>query len=70
MLTAWSNFAKFGDPNGAAGAAPLGVDGSTWQPYTAATPQFMVWKLDDAEAEASAMGEPLVAPRPAFGARP
>jgi hypothetical protein len=30
----------------------------------------MVWKLNEAEAEDSAMGEPLVAPRPAFGARP
>ena len=62
MLTAWSNFAKYADPNG--------PDGGEWAPYTAATPQFMVFKLDDAGVEASAMGEPLVAPRPAFGARP
>ena len=64
MLTAWSNFAKYADPNGA------GQDlGAVWTPYTAATPEFMVFKLDDADAEASAMGEPLVAPRPAFGPR-
>jgi hypothetical protein len=30
----------------------------------------MVWKLNDADVEDSALGEPLVAPRPAFGARP
>ena len=29
----------------------------------------MVFKLDGNDAEASAMGEPLVAPRPAFGPR-
>ncbi|MCR4824807.1 MAG: carboxylesterase family protein [Bacteroidales bacterium] len=58
MLTAWSDFAKYGDPNG--------PEGGAWTPYTAAKPEFMVWKLDDAEAEASAMGEPLAAPRPAF----
>ena len=59
MLTAWSNFAKFGDPNG--------PEGGVWTPYTAAKPEFMVWKLDETDAEASAMGEPLVPPRPAFG---
>ena len=65
MLTAWSNFAKYADPNGP------GQDlGAVWTPYTAATPEFMVFKLDESDAEASAMGEPLVAPRPAFGPRP
>ena len=65
MLTAWSNFAKYADPNGP------GQDlGAVWTPYTAATPEFMVFKLDGNDAEASAMGEPLVAPRPAFGPRP
>ena len=59
MLTAWTNFAKYGDPNG--------PEGGVWTPYTAAKPEFMVWKLDEADAEASAMGEPLVPPRPAFG---
>ena len=62
MLTAWSNFAKYSDPNG--------PDGGVWAPYTAATPKFMVWKLDDADAEASEFGEPLTPPRPAMGARP
>ena len=57
MLTAWSNFAKYADPNG--------PDGGEWTPYTKAKPEFMVWKLDDADAEDSAMGEPLVPPRPA-----
>ena len=65
MLTAWSNFAKYADPNGP------GQDlGAVWTPSTAATPEFMVFKLDDNDAEASAMGEPLAAPRPAFGPRP
>ncbi len=58
-ITAWSNFAKYGDPNG--------PDGGEWTPYTAAKPEFMVWKLDEADAEASAMGQPQVPPRPAFG---
>ncbi|MBO4657834.1 MAG: carboxylesterase family protein [Bacteroidales bacterium] len=62
MLTAWSNFAKYSDPNG--------PEGGVWAPYTAATPKFMVWKLDDADAEASEFGEPLTPPRPAMGARP
>jgi para-nitrobenzyl esterase len=62
MLTAWSNFAKYSDPNG--------PDGGDWKPYTAAGPQFMVFKLDEAEAEASAVGEPLTPSRPAFGQRP
>ena len=59
MLTAWSNFAKYGDPNG--------PDGGVWTPYTAEKPEFMVWKLDEADAEASEMGQPQVPPRPAFG---
>ena len=51
MLTAWTNFAKYGDPNGANGGA--------WTPYTKATPDFMLFKLDEAEAEASEMGDPI-----------
>ena len=58
MLTAWSNFAKCGDPNG-----PDGPD--AWTPLTAAKPEFMVFRLDDGDAVASAMGEPLRAPAPA-----
>ena len=61
MLTAWSNFAKYSDPNG--------PDGGEWTPYTAAKPEFMVWKLDENDAEASAIGEPLTPPRPAMGTR-
>ena len=61
MLTAWSNFAKYSDPNG--------PDGGEWTPYTAAKPEFMVWKLNEADAEDSAMGEPQVPPRPEMGAR-
>jgi carboxylesterase type B len=33
MLTAWSNFAKYSDPNGA--------NGGDWKPYTAENQQFM-----------------------------
>ena len=62
MLTAWSNFAKYGEPNAPGEEA--------WTPYTAAKPEFMVFKLDESDAEASAMGQPLVAPRPVFGPRP
>ena len=61
MLTAWSNFAKYGDPNG--------PDGGEWTPYTAAKPEFMVWKLDENDAEASEIGEPLTPPRPTMGTR-
>ena len=50
-LTYWTNFAKYGDPNG--------PEGGEWTPYTAEEPEFMVFKLDEADVEASAMGEPL-----------
>ena len=62
MLTAWSNFAKYADPNG--------PEGGEWTPYTAGKPEFMVWKLNEVDEEDSAMGEPQTPPRPAFGARP
>jgi len=51
MLTAWTNFAKYSDPNGA--------EGGEWAPCTAANPDFMVFKLDANDAEASAMGQPI-----------
>ncbi len=52
MLTAWSNFAKYGDPNG--------KDGGVWAPYSTDNAKFMVFKLDDKDQEASEMGEPLL----------
>ncbi|MBQ2127806.1 MAG: carboxylesterase family protein, partial [Prevotella sp.] len=38
MLTAWTNFAKYGDPNGA--------EEGEWTPCTAESPQFMLFQLD------------------------
>lgn len=35
----WTNFAKFGDPNG--------KDGGPWNPYTAGHPEFMVFDADE-----------------------
>jgi len=55
MLTAWTNFAKYGDPNGNAEGAGLG-----WTPCTEEAPQFMLFKLDANDAEASQMGEPIL----------
>ena len=55
MITAWTNFAKYSDPNGEDGKA-LG-----WTTCTAENPQFMLFKLDANDAEASEMGEPIVA---------
>jgi para-nitrobenzyl esterase len=59
MLTAWTNFAKYSDPNGPKGGA--------WQPCTEKNPKFMVFKLDDKDAEASFLGEPEKAPNQGFG---
>ena len=59
MLTAWSNFAKYGDPNG--------KDGGDWKPVTAAQKDYMVFCLDENDQEASFIGEPKKAPRPSFG---
>ncbi len=50
MLTAWSNFAKYGDPNGA--------NGGDWKPFTEQNQQFMIFKLDENDAEASELGNP------------
>ena len=47
MITAWSNFAKYSDP------------GLGWEPCTAAKPDFMVFRLDENDAEASFLGTPL-----------
>ncbi len=47
MLTAWTDFAKYSNPNGKG-------DG-IWTPCTAEKPQFMIFKLDDKDSEASGM---------------
>ena len=64
MLTAWTNFAKYSNPNG---------DGEStldWTPYTKESPLFMLFKLDDSDQEKSEMGEPII-PEPApMPARP
>lgn len=41
MVDCWTNFAKYGDPNG--------KDGGEWTPYTKATPEFMVFDADDTD---------------------
>ncbi|MBR4265885.1 MAG: carboxylesterase family protein [Bacteroidales bacterium] len=51
MLTIWTNFAKYGDPNGA--------NGGDWKPYTSETKEFMRFKLNAQDAEDSSLGEPL-----------
>ena len=51
MLTAWTNFAKFGDPNG--------QQGGEWTPCTGDNPRFMIFKLDENGVENSEMGDPL-----------
>ncbi|MBQ3926455.1 MAG: carboxylesterase family protein, partial [Bacteroidaceae bacterium] len=63
MLTAWTNFAKYSDPNG--------PQGGNWAPCTEKTPKFMVFKLNEQDAEASVFGDPEKAPQqggfPGFG---
>ena len=49
MLTAWTYFAKYSNPNGA-------QDGN-WKPLTKKDPSFMVFKLDQNDAEASEFGK-------------
>lgn len=51
MLTAWSNFAKYANPNG--------PDRGDWVPYTKEHPVFQVFQLNDKDEEASFIGEPL-----------
>ena len=79
MLTAWSNFAKYSDPNGRSSESrQTGLDGRVatdegeangspdaksalgWTPCTAENPTFMLFKLDDKDAEASEMGAPIL----------
>jgi para-nitrobenzyl esterase len=52
MLTDWTNFVKYSDPNGAKGSKGLG-----WAPCTEKSPKFMLFKLNDKDAEASEMGD-------------
>jgi para-nitrobenzyl esterase len=59
MLTAWTNFAEYSDPNG--------PKGGEWAPCTEQNPKFMVFKLNDKDAEASVFGEPEIAPQQGFG---
>ena len=51
MLTYWSNFAKYSNPNG--------PDGGDWKPFTTENKQYMRFQLNEQEAEASSLGEPL-----------
>ena len=51
MITAWTNFAKYSDPNGPAGGE--------WTPCTKENDDFMIFQLDSSDAEASGMGQPI-----------
>ena len=51
MLTAWTNFCKYGDPNG--------PDGGEWAPCTKDNPNFMVFKLDENDVENSEFTQPI-----------
>ena len=46
----WTNFAKFGDPNG--------KDGGVWTPYTAGSPEFMVLDANENNALCSMTATP------------
>ncbi len=59
MLTAWTNFAKYSNPNGP-------KDGA-WKPLTKKDGSFMLFKLNDKDVEASEVGAPI---KPAGGNRP
>lgn len=49
MITRWTNFAAYGNPNGAGE--------ETWKPCTASEPYSWVFKLDDSDAVASGMSK-------------
>lgn len=48
MITCWTNFVKYKNPNGQ-------KDGA-WTPCTEASPEYMIFKIDDNDKVASAMG--------------
>ena len=48
MITCWTNFAKYGDPNG---KGP-----QVWTPFMADSQEFMIFKIDENDEVASAMG--------------
>ena len=61
MLTAWTNFAKYSDPNGNPSAdAQNAAPSMGWNTCTNEAPLFMLFKLDANDAEASEMGEPIL----------
>ena len=50
MVYCWTNFAKYGDPNG--------EGEKIWQPFTEGNQQFMLFKTDD-QKNTSFLGQPL-----------
>ena len=60
MLTAWTTFAKYGDPNGKAEDGKSG-DSTQWTPCTREHPDFMLFKLDADNQDDSKMGTPIKA---------
>ncbi len=51
MIDAWTNFAKYSDPNGS--------EGGVWTPYTSQYTDYMIFKLDSDGNEASSIGQPV-----------
>ena len=56
MLTAWTNFAKYSNPNG--------QEDGVWKTCTEENPQFMLFKLDEKDKESSEMGDPILPEMP------
>ncbi|MCF0189888.1 MAG: carboxylesterase family protein [Marinilabiliaceae bacterium] len=63
MLTYWTNFVKYSNPNGQDGTG-------AWTPCTKASPDFMIFKLDEKDNEASSMGTPMVGEPQSFPGMP
>jgi para-nitrobenzyl esterase len=53
MVSCWTNFARYGNPNG--------DDEGIWKPYTSSDPGFMLFTTDG-KTNTSAMGQPLNPP--------